>query len=450
MDILKNKGNQVVYFIIGLNLVLWIGSKVYYQDYFTNNFKYLAKIASLTGTLLMALSLLLTTRTKWIDGIFGGLDKTYRTHHKLGRCSFLLILLHPIFLSLMYLPSLGSVLSFYIPNFDNQYNVGHAVGLMALLMFFGLLYITIQVKLNYELWQASHSWFGLLFVIIIIHIVLVNADIPKYPIFAIWYYSWLFIGVASYIWSVFLKYTFGPTFDYKINSVQKINTQYEIILEPVTNKTMNFNAGQFVYTQFYSEGLPLQWHPFSISSYSNDNKFKLGIKALGDYTSMLDTLKVEDKVKVNGGYGRLSDKIRLTKASKIVLIGGGIGITPLCSIWEWLLKSKLKNCELWYICKDSTEASFDDDINDKISKYGIGDNSYQLYLDAGVNYFNVEKLGNIDVDFTDKLFIICGPERMMNAIIEGLKSKGVTNNCITTESFNFGIGNKKWIPSIRN
>jgi predicted ferric reductase len=450
MEFLKNKGNIIIYTILSLNLILWFGSKVMYQDYFTNNFKYLSKIASLTATLLMALSLLLTTRTKWIDGLFGGLDKTYRTHHKLGRWAFILILLHPVFLSFMSLPSFANVVGFYIPNLDNQYNVGHAIGILALLMFFGLLYITIQIKLNYELWQASHSWFGLLFVIIILHIVFVNADIPKYPIFAGWYYFWLVIGVMSYIWSVFLKYSFGPTFEYKINSVEKINFQYEIILEPSTIKVMKYNPGQFVYTQFYNTKLPLQWHPFSISSFSDDNKFKLGIKELGDYTKQLGVLKVGDKVKVNGGYGRLSDKIKLSKASQIVMIGGGIGITPMVSIWEWLLRSKFKKCDLWYICKDTSEASFDNDIKDKIDSNGLGDNKYNLYLDQGINYFTIDQIGKKEEDFKDKLFIICGPERMMSALIEGLKTKGVTNNYIVTESFNFGIGSKKWIPSIKN
>jgi predicted ferric reductase len=447
MTFLKNKGNQLIISILILNLIIWYTSKYFYNDWFTSPFKYLAKIASLTSTLLMVFALVLSTRMSLLEYLFGGLDKVYKAHHTVARWSFTILLLHPIFLALVNINSYLDFFTYFIPNFNNQYNVGHAVGIIALIIYFVLLYITIAKKINYELWLACHSWFGALFAIIIVHILLVNGDISKYFGFSVWYNSWLIIGLVSYLWSTFFYYLIGSKYNYVIDKISKVDTFYEMELKPI-NKSMFYRPGQFIYTKFLDNDLPQEWHPYSIASYNNDGSMKLGIKELGDYTKQLGILKVGAKVDIKGPYGNLSAKIIIKPDKEVVLIGAGIGITPMVGIWKYILSNKRAKATLIYVSTFLPQATFDNDFVDLNNQYGIGNNDYWLYLDEGKNFLNTAMIANRVGNLDDKIFVICGPKRMMDGTIKGLKEAGVKNMNIVVEDFDFGIGNNQWFSHI--
>ena len=78
----------VIHLTVALTLVLWMASKWYYQDWFDNPFKYPAKAASLTATVLMCWAVLLSTRWRFLEDHFGGMDKVYQVHKRIGRWAF--------------------------------------------------------------------------------------------------------------------------------------------------------------------------------------------------------------------------------------------------------------------------------------------------------------------------------------------------------------------------
>jgi predicted ferric reductase len=447
MNMLKNKGNIIITSILINNLLFWIISKYYYIDFFTSNWKYFSKAASLTSTLMMAIVLILTTKLSFLEYLFGGLDKVYKAHHTLARWSFTLILLHPVFLALIGSESFTDFLKYFVPNFENQYNIGHAIGILCTLIYFVLLYITISKKINYELWQASHSWFGTLFALIIAHILFVNGDINKYTAFSWWYNSWLILGLLAYIWTTFLSNYFGTQYKYVIDYLEKVGPFYELELKPV-DKIMSYKPGQFVYTQFINCNLPIEWHPYSIAFYDTNGLIKLGIKELGDYTKQLDVLNIRDIVNIKGPHGSLSEKVIIKPQREVVLIAGGVGVTPMISIWEYILQNKRAKTTMVYISSFIDQATFDNDFKKLDNKYGIGDNDYWLYLDEGKNFINVDMIKNRVGGLENKIFIICGPKRMMDMMVKGLKVNGVKNMDIVIEDFDMGIGSNQWFSHI--
>ena len=90
---------------------IWLGSKWYFQDWFEDPFKYPAKAASLSAMVLMCWCTLLSTRLTLFEDVFGGLDKVYQIHKRLGRWSFWIILVHPLCLAADQLPELGAFFS---------------------------------------------------------------------------------------------------------------------------------------------------------------------------------------------------------------------------------------------------------------------------------------------------------------------------------------------------
>lgn len=444
-----NKGYQIIILLILINIIFWIISKAIYNDWFVTPYKYVAKFSSFSATLLMAISLILTTRAKVLEDLFGGLDRVYKAHHMVGRYAFSLILLHPLFLAINSAnasSSLSAFFSFFLPRFDSRYNVGHALGIFCLLAFFFLLYLTIQSKISYEVWRKSHSFFGLLFSLIILHILTSGGDIPKYPVFAVWYYSWLVVGLGCYLWTTFCRYRFGKKYHYHITFLEKAKETYEIVLTPNSNtETLSYRAGQFLYVKFCNNNLPQEWHPYSIASFCENGIIKLGIKELGDYTSLLHNLRLMDKVELSGPYGRLSEKMLINPVKECVMIGAGTGITPMISLWEYSLKTKRPaKTTLFYLAKDLENATFNDDFVRLNNQYETNKNSYNLHLDHVQGFFNIDILAQNIVNFDNKFFFLCGPPRLVDMLIVELKNKGVKNTNIIVEDFDFGIGNKKW------
>ncbi|KAF4143134.1 Ferric reductase NAD binding domain [Phytophthora infestans] len=86
-----------------------------------------------------------------------------------------------------------------------------------------------------------------------------------------------------------------------------------------------------------------EWHPFTIASSPHESMVTLYIKALGDWTNKLQALVAASQVTspfdilVDGPYGSGSIDIKTpTTYSHFALFFGGIGVTPMRSIVNWL------------------------------------------------------------------------------------------------------------------
>eukprot|EP00644_Phytophthora_capsici_P006519 jgi/Phyca11/118706/e_gw1.36.172.1 len=93
-----------------------------------------------------------------------------------------------------------------------------------------------------------------------------------------------------------------------------------------------------------------QWHPFTIASSPHEAMVTFYIKAVGDWTTKLLTVALKREASamrldgpsmfnllVDGPYGQMSiDLTSPTVYSHVVLFSGGIGMTPMRSIVNWL------------------------------------------------------------------------------------------------------------------
>ena len=76
-------------------------------------------------------------------------------------------------------------------------------------------------------------------------------------------------------------------------------------------------------------------HPFTISSAPGDDGcLAFTVKASGDYTRALRQAVQGDRARVDGPYGRFSYVLRTQPGQPLLLIAGGVGITPMLSMLE--------------------------------------------------------------------------------------------------------------------
>ena len=89
-------------------------------------------------------------------------------------------------------------------------------------------------------------------------------------------------------------------------------------------------AGQFLLLQTYNDGNWSRPHPFTISNAPEDDFLQLTIKRVGIFTTAVHRLQPGTEVNCRGPYGNFCTKIE--EQDNIVMIAGGIGITPFLSV----------------------------------------------------------------------------------------------------------------------
>jgi len=119
------------------------------------------------------------------------------------------------------------------------------------------------------------------------------------------------------------------------------------------------DSGQFFLWRFMTRNGWWQAHPYSLSSAPNAHWLRLTVKDLGDHSSALAHLRPRTFVIAEGPYGAFTDRRRTR--SKVLLIGGGIGITPLRALFE-SLPGAAGDVTLIYRARSAREVAFRDEL----------------------------------------------------------------------------------------
>lgn len=200
----------------------------------------------------------------------------------------------------------------------------------------------------------------------------------------------------------------------------------------VYKSPLNWKAGQHGLFSFKGEKLNGgNTRMFSIASSFEENIVKIATKIEKNpsaFKLQLKNMEVGDKIYLRGPLG--SFYIPNFKKD-IVLIAGGIGITPMRSILLDLRNRKIaKKVSLFYVSKNQ-EYLFKEDldsnslINDKVNiKYLKDRNDLDLSIAAYLN----ESPNN-------SIYFISGSPSMVNDVRDKLMSKGVLKQNIKRDNF---------------
>lgn len=423
---MKNKGVALVWLSVLITLNLFVISKWNLNSEVTLSWITISQVISLVGTVLLCLSFVLSSRFRWLENLFGGLDKVYKIHHFTGGLGFVLLIHHPLFLAINVLPRTDLTLKYFW--FSNL--ISYNYGIFALYIMLLLLVLTLIINLPYNLWLKTHEFMGVVLIFASLHILTIVSDVSRYSPLRFWIVLWLVLALVAVIYKRFLYNLIGPRYRYVIESNRVIGDIVEIWLKPIT-KQMNYYAGQFVFANF--ESLGKEVHPFSISSNGFDGRVRLDIKILGDYTLKTKSLKQGEIATLYGPYGKFYES--LLGKSDLVWIAGGIGITPFMGMLDLAKRWNKQKVELIYCAKTESEMIFDEEIRNKIREC---DNfSYCPHCSNNKGRITAKSILEIVGNFNNKKFLLCGPVEMMTSLSEQLAELGVKRKNIIFEDFNF-------------
>jgi predicted ferric reductase len=111
---------------------------------------------------------------------------------------------------------------------------------------------------------------------------------------------------------------------------------YSIDVQPCDGQILDHIPGQFAFITPVSVNVPKEEHPFTISSTpSRPDTLQFVIRSLGDWTSKISRLKAGETMFIDGPYGLFSHMIS-SERDPIIMIAGGIGITPMLSMLRYM------------------------------------------------------------------------------------------------------------------
>lgn len=138
---------------------------------------------------------------------------------------------------------------------------------------------------------------------------------------------------------------------------------YELVLEGEMVEAMR--AGQFLHLRVPDDAHLLR-RPISISSINkSQNQCHLIYRIEGSGTAIFSTLKTGDSLDVMGPQGNGFDLSDLDQRSRVLLVGGGIGVPPLLEVAKQLNERSVEvTTVLGFATKDAVI------LENELSKYG--------------------------------------------------------------------------------
>lgn len=153
-----------------------------------------------------------------------------------------------------------------------------------------------------------------------------------------------------------------------------------------------------------------------------------------------DLLKVGDLIEAGGPVGRFT--FTGTEADSIVLVAGGVGITPMMSIARYLTeRSWVGDIYFLYACRAPPDFIFANDLaalqrlNPKLHVTVTMEHPEGTGWQGPRGRITQELLTQAVPDLTSRRFHLCGPPVMMDAIKALLAELGVPPDQVKTEDF---------------
>jgi predicted ferric reductase len=435
----------LLYFLSPIFLIyaLYTGNPDKY-DTFTSTYPMI--LGAIAYTWLIG-EFVLVARPKFIEKYFG-MDKLYRFHGLMAVVSIFMAYVHQENISGRY----GEVRDYG----DFAYNIFLAIIIISLLFMVDSIILKIKPILfirklvgrlkilKYMHYVAIHNLTILALIFMLIHVLLTTNAKENLSVRII-YILYFSIGAIFYLYHRVFKMLILRKNIYIVKEViQESTNMWTFRLAPEKGKILPYKPGQFGFLRFLGKNISMEEHPFSISSEpSNTEYLSVTIKELGDYTSCVKNITAGYKAYIDAPYGNFC-YIDYPNEEEIVLIAGGVGITPILSTLRHITKhDKGKNVVLFWginnqndlICKDEFLKMQSELKNFLFVPVAFNDDTWEG--EKGI--INGDKikavLENHGSNVLSKSYYICGPSIMLDGVIKGLKTLGIKRTKIHYEKF---------------
>jgi predicted ferric reductase len=423
---------------VGLGLTLSLLASTLTREDVTGTFQIIttiSRVAALAGAYLALLGLLLVARITWIERAVGH-DRLVSWHRKAAPYSLFLILIHVMLVALGYAA-------------NDKVRVGVELWRLVttypwmLPAFFGFLtfmtagissYKRVRSKMKYETWWTIHLYTYIGVAFSFMHQVLTGVMFIGHPLNRIyWTGLYVFVAIIIITWRVLIPVYKNIRFTLRVSHVDiEAPGIISIYVRGRNLLRLKAEGGQFFNWRFFDKDRWYESHPFSLSAAPTENQLRFTVKDLGDHSRSLVSLRPGTRVLIEGPYGAFT-KHQSNKERPLVLIGGGVGITPIRALLEEL--SHDRNITIIYRASSEEDLIFLDELTElaaqKRARLHILPGSRKVYpLDA-------KNLLSLIPKFRESEIYICGPTTLTEVVRASAKTLGMPKARVHSEIFEY-------------
>ena len=414
------------------------------------SFTALGIVAGLAGMDLVLLMLLLAARIPVIDGAVGH-HRALEFHRKLGKPSLYLLLAHGILIAIGYgmaegLDPVSELVSLWALVPDMWLAIV-SMGLFIAVVVTSL--VAVRRRFPYEFWYAVHLLSYTAVLTAIPHQFSVGGLFAEGS-WQRWY--WLAICVATGAALAYYRVLapLAGTVRHQLKVSRVVMEAPGVVSVELTGRHLDElagNGGRFFIWRFLSPG---QWwhpHPFSLSAEpvlfdsAGRGSLRITVRNLGRGSAQLARLKSGTRVAIEGPYGLFSTAAR--SRNRIVMIGAGIGITPIRALLE---RTPFPPGNATVILRGHSEAELylgeevldlcrrrDATLFHLTGSRAVGEQGWLPESAARSGH----RLASYVPDIADADVYICGPDAWARSVIGAARAAGVREDQLHYERFDW-------------
>ncbi len=397
--------------------------------------------AGFVGYALMALEFALISRIKSAASAFGE-DALQLFHNLMGMAALGFLLAHPILLVISGYPA-----KCWLNPFASCANLATRTAALALYALILLVLTSVlrkRLRIRYEVWYVIHGLFALFVVVAaLVHIFILGKYTTTVAMRTVWLvYTILVIGLLLWYKILVPILNWSKKWEVVENRPEQGDAR-TLVLKPVGHNGFAFEPGQFAWLKTGRTPFGLGQHPISMSS-SGDvppgGPVTFTIKNLGDWSGEeVTALKPGHQMWLFGPHGVFS--IDREQAMGYVFIGGGIGITPLYSMCQTMAEREdVRPVVLFYASNDWESLTLHEELEELTGSinlkivYVLNDPPEGWEGETG--YITADILSHhLPKQYKRFVYMICGPEPLMDAMEVALPELGVPQDHVHTERF---------------
>ena len=429
---------------LSLLLVTWwwvTGGGIVQLGGWVSGLQSVGRITGLVAAVLLLAQVVLMARVPVLEHAFGQ-DELARVHRIVGFTSFNLMLAHIVLITWGYAAGSVTAAPATLWNLVVDYP-GMLLATAATLCLVMVVVTSIRAArraLRYESWHLLHLYAYLGVGLAIPHQLWTGADFTSSPgrqVF--WWSAWIAAAGSVLVWRVGLPLWRNLRHDLRVAAV--VPEGDGTVSVHVTGRALHrlgAEAGQFFHWRFHGRPGWTRANPYSLSAAPDGRSLRITVQDVGDGSGAAAGLAVGSRAFVEGPYGRLSPRAR--RHPKVLLIGAGVGITPLRALAEGL---EYDPGDALLLYRTSSAPIFVDELTALAQQRGLvvwglpgRRRRPDSWLGSGVEApTDLAALTSWVPDVAERDVYVCGPGPWADLVLRDLRAAGVPEAHIHLETF---------------